>query len=781
MSNLSIGLIIGAALSSGFYSAIGSATSKISQLDKKGQSLKLGETIGKQFQEFRAETLRVRKEFEASGYKSKELGTKLKELQRSTQTARAEAQKYGFNIKKVGEETRLLGILSQRTEAQIGRMQARMARAQARSAMKSELLGVTGMAYGIGRAIQPAIEFEEAFADVRKVVDDTDEEFDGLKKDILNLSTVIPMAGGDLTRITAAAGQTGIKGRAALLDFTTTAAKMGVAFDITADEAGKAMAEIKNGCKISQPEVTSLGDAINHLSNNTAADAPKLVEYMRRVGSIGKLAGISSEKIAALGTAFIATGTAPEVAARASNDLIMKLSSVTKQSKNIREAFQALGYTNLSALEHNMLKAPQQTILGFLKKVSSKKNKLSILSSTIGTGFADDIAKMVNGLGNYEEALRLVADKSNYAGSMEKEFEARSKTTANAIQLLKNQMTLAANNLGSVFLPYIAEGAQKLGSLISKFAAWAEQNPETIKIIGSAVAGFVALKAGSLAARWGFSYIMDAASLLNGGLQMLRPSTIQAALALLKMKSSGSIVGGVISMLKGHIFGIGKTVLSEMKIAALGVKALGTAILTTPIGWFLLAAVAIGTAAYFVWKNWDTVKAHLIKFWGYVKTTWSAIGEAIKAPFVAPMQWIGDKIDWLSQKWEGIKSVLGGSVSAPTTKAGKPVPMPGNALGGIFSQPHIAAISEGGKKEAVIPLEGNSRRARSIYAAAGQHLGIRQQQAAGVTVNASININAPSGGDAANIAQEVLKVFRDLERKARTRERGRFAEAPIFG
>ena len=181
------------------------------------------------------ETLRVRKEFEASRYKSKELGTKLKELQHSTQTARAEAQKYGFNIKKVGEETRLLGILCQRTEAQIGRMQARMSRAQARGAMKSELLGVTGMTYGIGRAIQPAIEFEEAFADVRKVVDDTDEELDGLKKDILNLSTIIPMAGVDLTRITAAAGQTGIKGRAALLDFTTTAAKMGVAFDITAD------------------------------------------------------------------------------------------------------------------------------------------------------------------------------------------------------------------------------------------------------------------------------------------------------------------------------------------------------------------------------------------------------------------------------------------------------------------------------------------------------------------------------------------------------------------
>ena len=152
----------------------------------------------------------------------------------------------------------------------------------------------------------------------------------------------------------------------------------------------------------------------------------------------------------------------------------------------------------------------------------------------------------------------------------------------------------------------------------------------------------------------------------------------------------------------------------------------------------------------------------------------------IKTPFIAPIQWIGDKIDWLSQKWDGIKRVLGGSASTPTTKAGKPVPMPGHALGGIFDKPHIAAISEGSKKEAVIPLEGNSDRARPIYAAAGQHLGIRQQ-AAGVTINANININAPSGSNAANIAQEVLKVLRDLERKARSRERGRFADAPLLG
>lgn len=781
MSNLSIGLIIGAALSSGFSSTIGSVTSKLSQLQQKSETLKIGETAGKQFQELRAEALRVRKEFEASGYKSKELGSKLKELERSTHLARAEAQKYGFNVKKVGEETRLLGVLSQRTEAQIGRMQARMARTQARSAMKGEMLGVVGMAYGIGRAIQPAIAFEESFAEVKKVVDGSDAMIANLRRDALGLTRELPMAGDEINKIMASAAQSGISGRDAIVDFTRATAKMSVAFDISAEEAGAAMAEIKNSCTLTQSQMLELGDAMNYLSNKTASSAGDIVEFMRRVGAVGKIVGMTEVQMAALGATFRASGTPSEIAARASAHLLMTLAGITKQSKSVKNAFRDLGYKDLAALEHSMKIDPQKTIFGFLERTAKQKNVISSLSGTMGTGFADETAKLVNGRKLYSQAIDLVAKKENYAGSMEKEFQERANTTANSIQLLKNRLAVTSINLGTAFLPAITEAAVKIGTVVDKIAKWADKNPEMVKMIGGAVAGFVALKAGSLAARWGFSCIMDATSLLNGGLQMLRPSTIQATLALLRMKGSGSIVGGVISMLKGNIFGFGKIVLSEMKIAALGVKALGTAILTTPIGLFLLAAVAIGTAAYFVWKNWDTVKAHLIKFWEYVKTTWGSIGEAIKAPFVAPMQWIGNKIDWLAQKWIGIKSVLGGSVATPTTKAGKPVPMPGHALGGIFSEPHIAAISEGGKKEAVIPLEGNSSRAKSIYSEAGQQLGIKQQPGRSGNTFVITNSFTISGNDPASIASEVRRILAEVERKAKSRERGRFVDAPVFG
>lgn len=778
--------MIGAALSSGFGSVIGSVSSKLSQLQKKSQSITLKESVGREFIDLKEQTLRVRREFEAAGGKSKELGISLAKLEQQTVAAQTTAQKYGFDIDKVAQQTKYLGIVSQQTEGKIGRMQARMARAQARGALKGELLGVASMGYALRHAIQPAIRFEESFADVKKVVSGSDAMITNLRRNALGLTRELPMSGEEINKIMTAAAQSGISGRTAIVDFTRTTAKMGVAFDISSEEAGAAMAEIKNSCTLTQPQMVNLGDAINYLSNNTASSAGDIVEYMRRVGAVGKIVGMTEVQMAALGATFKASGTAPEIGARASAHLLMTLANVTKQSKSVKSAFQDMGYNDLAALERSMKIDPQKTILGFLERVSKQKNVIGALSGTMGTGFADEIAKLVKGMKLYAQAIDLVAKKENYAGSMEAEFQARAKTTANAIQLMKNRLTVTSVDLGSAFLPMLVDTVNIIGSVADKFSKWAEKNPQLVKTIGALIIGFVGMKAAMLGTKWAGSYVLDGLSMMNGGFQMLRPSVIQAQLAVLRMKGTGSIIGGIFSTLKGNIFGFGKTVLSELKIAALGVKALGTAILTTPVGWFLLAAVAIGTAAYLIWKHWDFLKAKMTGWWPSISKAWTSIGEAVKAPFKTAFKWIGDKIDWLSSKWTDLKNLLGGTVTTPTTKAGKSVPVPevGHALGGIFDKPHVAAISEGGKREAIIPLEGNRARARSIYAAAGSALGIKQQYISGgsaCVIKAEFNINVTSSTEGEKIAAYIKQALADLERKAKSQERGRFEDAPVFG
>ena len=90
--------------------------------------------------------------------------------------------------------------------------------------------------------VKEAMEFESAMADVKKVVDfDGAEDFNEMSKAIQNLSLKIPMSAKELSAIVASGGQAGIE-KENLLAFAESAAKMGVAFDVSADQAGDMMA-----------------------------------------------------------------------------------------------------------------------------------------------------------------------------------------------------------------------------------------------------------------------------------------------------------------------------------------------------------------------------------------------------------------------------------------------------------------------------------------------------------------------------------------------------------
>jgi len=96
-------------------------------------------------------------------------------------------------------------------------------------------------------------------ADVRKVVDfDTPDQFGQMSKDVLLLSTRIPMAADGIGAIVAAAGQAGIA-REELLRFAEDAAKMGVAFDLSGQQAGAAMTGLRSIFGLTQDRWSSSG------------------------------------------------------------------------------------------------------------------------------------------------------------------------------------------------------------------------------------------------------------------------------------------------------------------------------------------------------------------------------------------------------------------------------------------------------------------------------------------------------------------------------------------
>jgi hypothetical protein len=82
-------------------------------------------------------------------------------------------------------------------------------------------------------------------------------------------------------------------------------------------------------------------------------------------------------------------------------------------------------------------------------------------------------------------------------------------------------------------------------------------------------------------------------------------------------------VWGAIGGLKGILVAVGAVLgasfVASVATAAQAFYALGAAILTTPVGWFLAGVAAIAGAAYLVWKHWEPIKQFFVDLWDKIR------------------------------------------------------------------------------------------------------------------------------------------------------------------
>ena len=78
--------------------------------------------------------------------------------------------------------------------------------------------------------------------------------------------------------------------------------------------------------------------------------------------------------------------------------------------------------------------------MGAIQKLP-KDEQATTLMGIFGKESAEAIGPLLSNLDNLKRNFDLVANSSNYAGSMQAEFSARADTTANSIELMKTGLT----------------------------------------------------------------------------------------------------------------------------------------------------------------------------------------------------------------------------------------------------------------------------------------------------------------------------------------------------
>lgn len=598
-SGFSLGITIGASVG-GAVAGIKSVKSSLDVLDKtvKGlaarQSL-LGETLQNPLRMSRKRVGELRREYD----------------------------QLGQTIAKINRKRSLVADLQQQKQAHYDR----------RRAIKDEFWGAAGAVAGVAFPVKLAVEFESAMADVKKVVDfDTPKQFKEMEQDILRLTRTIPMAGTELAKITASGGQLGVA-RKDLPKFTETIAKMSVAFDMAADQAGDSMAKLANVYQIPIDQIGKLGDAVNHLSNSSPAKAGDIINTLGRVGGVAKQFGLTEIQTTSLSNAFISLGKTPEIAGTAINGMLTKLMTADKQGAKFQKALKNMGMESKD-LKKAIKENGEQALMDFLKQVGKlpKENQMGALVDLFGLEYADDVAVLVSGLETYKKSINELKKTSKdgkpaFIGSMDKEFAARSATTANNWQIFKNSLTEIGITAGSVLLPALNQLMTTIRPIINSFADWASKNPEVVSALVHLAAGFAALKVGGLM----FRFVGNELS----GLMV----SFRLAKALLGVDWLATVIrfkSGIGAL--ARIFGVVKTAAT---LLGSGLMSLGRFLLMSPIG---IALALLGVAAYLLYKNWDGVVGGAKALWqdlsnfigGVVNSIASFFGtcwESIKAFF----------------------------------------------------------------------------------------------------------------------------------------------------
>lgn len=446
------------------------------------------------------------------------------------------------------------------------------------------------------------------------------------------MSERLPKTANEIAAIVEAGARMGIQGKENLLAYAETTAIMANAFDLPVDEVGDNVATIAALYKVPIKSIQTLGDTINWLDDNTIAKGGDIMDVMKRIAGTADTVKMKYQEAAALGTTFLNLGSAPEIAATATNALITNLSVATMQSNKFKGGLEML---KLSAkdVQLGMSKDATGTILKVLDAIKAlpQEKQLEATTRLFGKEFGDDVSKLAANIDQYRNNLKLVNDETA-RGSMLRENEARSQNLSAQWIMATNNLRNLSADIGSTLKPALIDGINGFVGILKAVSAWTKEHPQ---LTGAMVKTLAVL----------------AITLTVLGSIALAVAAIIGPMAALKFSMSILEIKGL-------------SLLSPLKLIGNLFLWLGRIAMTNPI---LLAAFVIAGAAYLIYKNWEPLK-----------------------------KWFGDLFDTIGQKWSALKAMLpewlggkpgatisaAGSISKKAAAAGAGVMIGGAAIAG---------------------------------------------------------------------------------------------------
>lgn len=459
--------------------------------------------------------------------------------------------------------------------------------------------GVAGAGL-FGAAAKSAIDFEDAFAGVRKTVDASEEEFAAIKQQIRDLTKVIPAAHEEIAGVVETAGQLGIE-KASLMSFTETMINLGVATNMTAENAATSLARLANITQMPQSNFDRLGSTVVALGNNLATTESEIVEMGLRLAGAGHQVGLTESQILGFAGALSSVGIEADAGGSAFSKVMINIASEVATNGKSLNLFAKTAGMSVNKFKKAFKEDAAGAIISFVEGLGRIKkeggNVFGVLDDLdLSEIRVRDALLRASGAGDlFKDSIKLGSKAWQENTALANEAAERYKTVKSQLQILKNYIKDISISLGELFLPIILKAGKSIKNLI-------------------------------------------------GWINNLHP-TFKSTIAWIGLLTTGfMLIAGPILMLIGFLPSI-----------VAGFSTLGSilAFLVSPIGLVIAAVGGLIFAGVKLYQNWGIVKAKANELWTTVKTkilgavtvikeAFSSVGNVIKSKMTSAYQAIKD-------------------------------------------------------------------------------------------------------------------------------------------
>lgn len=375
--------------------------------------------------------------------------------------------------------------------------------------------------------VNSAIQWESAWAGVTKTVDGTAEELAEVEGGLRGLTDVLPAAHSEIAAVAEAAGQLGVE-TPNVVAFTRTMIDLGETTNLSANDAATALARFMNVMGTAQGEVSNLGSTVVELGNNYATTEAEIVNMAQRLSGAARQVGLTEGETLGLAAALSSVGIEAEAGGTAVSKVMINIAAAVDEGGEDLTAFSAVAGSTAEEFAAKWRTDPGAAMALFVSGLADAEaqgqSTFAVIESLGITEqrMRDALLRAAAASEQFTTAMGTGNEAYAENNALQEEAAKRYETVEAQLGIMRNRINDAAIDLGSVFLPVVADAAGAVGDFADGVASLPAPLQEAV-VVGGLMIGMVALLGGTamiavpkVVTLWGQITALTAANTLMG-------------------------------------------------------------------------------------------------------------------------------------------------------------------------------------------------------------------------------------------------------------------------